>query len=332
MESVLESPLVSVVIPIYNGETFLARAIASVSAQTYTPLEIVVIDDGSTDNSLAVVSACPTQAPLRILRQENRGVAMARHAGVLASAGDFIAFLDQDDWWREDKIAKQVEVFQADASLALVHTQAAYFDQSAREFVPPINASGTPHEMVGHCYERLLMANPIGNSTVMIRRSAFDAVGGFDVSIGGNTVADYALWLRLARKFTFAFVPEELAVFRLHANQGTWRRDAMLRAELALLTNEVPETKRRSPQMRQRFAGLEEALGIACLDAGDYDAARSSFMRAWREAPSLRRTGLCLASSLPSGIVERWRRRRRRGVAATGHAAPVSLRHDSMKR
>jgi glycosyltransferase involved in cell wall biosynthesis len=329
-----DSPLVSVVIPVYNGGAFLERAIASVSAQTYSSIEIVIVDDGSTDNSLAVISACSTRAPLRVLCQQNGGVALARHNAVFASTGAFIAFLDQDDWWREDKIAKQIEVFQSDSSLALVHTKSAYYDESARAFVPPINVSAAPYEMAGHCYERLLMANPISNSTVMIRRPAFDAVGGFDLSIGGNTVADYALWLRLARQYTFAFVPQELAVLRLHAEQGTWRRDAMLRAELALLTKEVPDALRRSPRMRHRFAGLEEALGVAWLDAGNYSAARNHFMRAWRDEPSFRRTGLCLASSLPSGIVERWRSRRaqRRADAAPDHTAPVSRRQDSMKR
>lgn len=311
MEPVRDAPLVSVVVPLYNGAAFVEQAVASVSAQSYESLEIVIVDDGSTDNSLAVVSACSTKAPLRVLRQQNRGVALARHNAVLASTGEFIAFLDQDDWWREDKIAKQVEAFRSDQSLGLVHTRAAYYDQSSGSFVPPINSFATPHELVGDCYERLLMGNVICNSTVMIRRSAFDAVGGFDLSIDGNTVADYAMWLRLARRFTFAFVPEELAVFRLHATQGTWRRDAMLRAELALLIKEVSDvTRRRSPEMRQRFAGLEEALGIACLDAGDYSAARSNLMRAWWDAPSLRRTGLCVASILPSGVVERWRRPR----------------------
>jgi len=306
----LKPPLVSVVVPVYNGEAFVEQTIASVSAQNYRSLEILVIDDGSTDNSLAVLSAYPTEVPLRILRQQNRGVAVARQAAVSASAGEYVAFVDQDDWWREDKIAKQVELFQADSSLGLVHTKAAYYDQSSGAFVPPINSSAAPHELVGHCYERLLMENLICNSTVMVRRSAFDAVGGFDLSIGGNTVADYALWLRLARKFTFAFLPEELAVFRLHAKQGTWQREPMLRAELALLSNEVSSAVRRSPQMRQRFAGLEEALGIAFLDTGNYSAARSSLMRAWWEDPSLRRTGLCLASALPSALVERWRRSR----------------------
>ena len=303
----MKPPLVSVVIPVYNGEAFVEQTIASVSAQDYQALEILVIDDGSTDNSLAVIGACPIGVPLRVLRQQNRGVAAARQTGVSASAGEYVAFVDQDDWWREDKIAKQVELFQGDSSLALVHTRAAYYDQFSGAFVPPINSFATPHELVGHCYERLLMENLICNSTVMVRRSAFDAVGGFDLSIGGNTVADYALWLRLARKFTFGFLSEELAVFRLHPGQGTWRREVMLRAELALLNNEVPNSMRHSPRMRQRFAGLEEALGIACLDGGNYSDARSNLMRAWWDAPSLRRTGLCLASTLPSRLVERWR-------------------------
>lgn len=324
----------SVIVPVYNGSAFVKQAIESISSQTYQRIETVVVDDGSTDDSLAVIGTCATAAPLRILRQQNLGVAFARQNGILASAGEFIAFLDQDDWWLETKIAKQVAKFRVDSGVALVHTMSKYYDESSRAFIPPLNPHAAPHEMAGHCYERLLMGNPIGNSTVMIRRSAFDAVGGFDLSIGGNTVADYALWLRLARKFTFDFLPEELAVLRVHATQGTWRRDAMLRAELALLAGQVSGVERRSLGMRRRFSGLEEALGIACLDAGDYSAARKNFARALWDFPSVRRIALCLASSLPSGLVGRWRRRRSYHATDTreGHAASVSRRHDSMKR
>jgi glycosyltransferase involved in cell wall biosynthesis len=295
-------PLVSVVIPVYNGARFLSRAIDSVLAQTYPAVEVVVVDDGSTDDSRALVAGYGDRVVA--VHQANGGVAQARNAGILASRGELVAFLDQDDWWRPEKVAAQVRVFQSDAEIGLVHTGVGHYDEQAQAFVGRLNPHDAPHELVGYCYERLLLGNSIYNATVMVRRAALDAVGHFDASIAGNTVADYELWLRVAQRFALAYVPEELAVFRLHADQGTWKRRDMLAAELRVLERALPGPTAAPVAIHGRLAQLLEELGVAHLDAGDPRKARPCFARALRAAPSLRRGGLWAASLLPVRVVE----------------------------
>lgn len=301
--SEMPRPLVSVILPVYNGERFLREAIDSVLGQSYRAIELVAVDDGSTDGSAAILDSYGDR--LVVVRQSNGGVARARSAGVNASHGEFVAFLDQDDWWRIDKIAKQVALFQADPELDLVHTDLAHYDERRHAYVGRLNPMATPQVLTGHCYDLLLMENHIANGTVMVRRSAIDRVGGFDTTIAGNTVADYDLWLRLARQSKFAFLPEELTVFRLHVTQGTWKRRDMLTAELQILAKHVPLPARdASPALRGRFARAHEELGIAHLDARDRIQARRCFGQSLREERTLRRAALYAASLLPPGLTD----------------------------
>jgi glycosyltransferase involved in cell wall biosynthesis len=300
-------PLVSVVIPVYNGARFLAQAIDSVLAQTYPAIEVVVVDDGSTDDSRDLIARYGDRVVA--VSQANGGVARARNAGIRASRGELVAFLDQDDWWRPEKIAAQVRVFQSDGAIGLVHTGVGHYDEKAQAFVGRLNPHDTPHELVGRCYERLLLGNSIYNATVMVRRAALDVVGHFDASIAGNTVADYELWLRLAQRFALAYVPEELAVFRLHADQGTWKRRDMLAAELRVVERALASpAPAPGPAIQGRLAQLLEELGVAHLDAGQPRAARPCFARALVAAPSLRRAALLGASGLPVSVLEALRK------------------------
>ena len=116
----MENPLVSVVIPVYNGQRFLRQAIDSVLAQTYKNLEAIVVNDGSTDRSAEVMRAYGGR--IVAVHQYNMGVGGARNTGMKKARGQFIAFLDQDDWWRPEKVAKQVARFAADKNLCLIYT------------------------------------------------------------------------------------------------------------------------------------------------------------------------------------------------------------------
>src|SRR5262249_24365681 len=158
----MTGPLVSVVMPVYNGEKYLRHSVETVLAQSYWPLELVAVDDGSTDGSAGLLASYG--APVRVVRQTNAGVAAARDAGIAAARGELIAFLDQDDWWRPTKVARQVALFRADPALGLVHTAAVYYDDTRGAYV-----DGSPPEaagLVGHCLERLLLRNAISNSSV----------------------------------------------------------------------------------------------------------------------------------------------------------------------
>lgn len=294
----MAAPLVSVVVPVYNGSRYLRQALDSALAQTYRPLEVVVVDDGSTDSSPEIIASYGSR--VRSLRQPNGGVALARNAGICAASGDWIAFLDQDDWWLPEKIEKQIALFDADATLGLVHTGVLQYRESVAAFVDPVYPTDGSPRLRGRCYELLLLGNAIFNSSVMIRKSVLATAGMFDPSIAGNTCQDYDLWLRIARHYPLGFVPEPLTVLRLHDEQGTWDRRAMLSDELRVLERTLgPEALSTTPALRARVAELLHALGIAHLDAHAPRLARPCFARALRLRWSGRLALLHAVSFLP---------------------------------
>ena len=297
---------VTVVIPVYQGELFIASAVQSALAQTHPDVEIVAVNDGSSDGSVEVLRQFGPR--VRVISQQNTGVAGARNRGIESATGEFIAFLDQDDWWGPTKVERQLAVFAADARIGLVHTGVAHIDSASGREVGALNPLSRPAEMVGDCYRRLLLGNPIYNSSVMVRRDAVVAVGGCDISLAGNTVADYDLWLRISRQYHLGFINEPLTYYRLHPHQGIRDRRSMLTAEIEVLLRIQEEAQwGQEPEMRERLARLYDELAVAHYDANDYSSARRRFADAFRIAPSARAGLRCLASYIPPSIV-RWTR------------------------
>jgi glycosyltransferase involved in cell wall biosynthesis len=162
----MNNPLISVIIPIYNGERFLAETIRSVLDQTYAPIEVIAVDDGSTDGSAAIVRSFPD---VKYIHQSNQGVAAARNTGVKAAQGDFLAFIDQDDLWTLDKLEKQAAYLQEHADIGYVLSMVQFFLE------PGVEKPAWVRD------ELLVEPRPgynLGN--VLIRRRVFERVGLFD--------------------------------------------------------------------------------------------------------------------------------------------------------
>ncbi len=196
-----------------------------------------------------------------------------------------------------------------------------HFDEARGAFV-----GGSPPEaaaLAGACYERLLLRNAIYNSSVMVRERVFTAVGGVDVTIPGNSVQDYELWLRTARRFPFGFVAEPLTVWRLHPGQGYWNRRTMLTEELRLL--ERYTGGQFTGPLRPRLARLLEELGLAHLEARESAPARRYFGRALRTTPSRRNAMLYALSFSPGGCAGRLLDLRARLWRLVGHQPPDDL-------
>lgn len=290
--------LVSVVVPVFNGEKYLRQTVESVLAQTYQAIEVVAVDDGSTDSSPEILTGYGP--PIRVIRQSNAGVGAARTRGAEESLGEFVCFLDQDDWWEPLKIAKQVACFRSDERIGLVHTDVAYFDSDREEFVPCPNPNARPQDLAGECYERLLLGNPICNSAVMVRRRDLIAAGAFDRRVAGNTVQDYEMWLRVSRSARLGFVADQATFFRLHSEQGHKDRRAMLNEELkVLLWHKSASAWRSSATGRRRMAQLLDELATAHFDAGDAAKARATFCQALRYSAAPRQWIRFAASCLP---------------------------------
>jgi glycosyltransferase involved in cell wall biosynthesis len=207
----LQMPRVSVVLIAYNGQRTIAKAIDSVLAQTVTDLELVVVDDGSTDGTAAVVAGY-RDPRLTYHRQPNAGPSAARNTGIRATSAPWVAFLDCDDWWTPGKLARQLD---ATPGVGLVYSGAVFFDPSGRqiEVMHPT--------LRGHVLPALLLGNGItgGGSTAMVRRDVLEAVGGFrdDLHYG----EEWELWLRVAAREPIAFVPEiDVCLTSLPDSQG----------------------------------------------------------------------------------------------------------------
>ena len=192
-------PLVHVVVPVHDGERFLAEALESVLAQDW-PLEVTVVDDGSTDMSAEVAQ----RYPVRLIRQENRGVAAARNAGVAASTGAFVAFIDQDDVWLPGKVERQVEYLAAHPEAGSVHVWAEILLEPGTEPPPWLDAV----YLAGAHYRPL----PSG---LMIRREVFEVVGPFDTSYERGSDTDWHL-RALDAGFADGVIEEPLFRWRVH--------------------------------------------------------------------------------------------------------------------
>jgi glycosyltransferase involved in cell wall biosynthesis len=197
----------SVIIPAYNSERYIAQAIESCLNQTYPPHEIIVVDDASADGTVTVAESFP--APVRIIRlPENMGAAVARIRGVQASTGDWIAFLDADDWYLPEKLELQRRCALENEQAVLIYTC----------FLTSLDGVERPARLnpPAKLWPMLRCRCAIHLSTVALRRDAFDSVGGFDTCL--RCCQDWDLWLRLVVRYSvgsFAIVPKPLAVYRI---------------------------------------------------------------------------------------------------------------------
>lgn len=214
------SPTVSVVIPAYNCAAFLRDAIESVKRQTYQDLEVIVVDDGSTDSTLEVAKGLAAGWPqMWVLHIEHGGVARARNRAIEDARGQYIALLDGDDLWREEKLAKCMAYLQAHPKLSIVYHP-----------MPPMDFSGRPiKSRAGHCHkgkvtEKLFHRIFINDPSAVFHRRVIDAVGGFDQSL--PVCVGHEFWLRASTRFEIGLVNEPLALRRLH-EMSLSRRDRL---------------------------------------------------------------------------------------------------------
>lgn len=219
MDHTVAPALVSIVMPAYNAAKFIAASIDSVLAQTYPHWELIVVDDGSTDNTAAVVAAyCRCDARIRYYYQENARQSRARNQGIAKSSGEYVAFLDADDLWLPHKLAVQMPRLQASAA-DLVFSEAYAFEE---HFDP-----AQPHRVLGASsgsfagptgLQVFLEYNRIPTLTVVAKRSALLQVGNFIESSLVPNAEDYHLWLKLLLAgYTLRGMPDVLAAYREHS-------------------------------------------------------------------------------------------------------------------
>ena len=202
--------LVTVVVPAYNRAHLIGRAITSVLSQTYRYFEVIVVDDGSTDNLAEAVKSFFDERLHYIRHDKNRGGSAARNTGIASAKGEYIAFLDSDDEWFPDKLEKQIEIFQKSSNeVGIVYTGWRWIlEMNGKIIQDKVPTQG------GNIHQLLLETDCIGSmSTPLIRTDAIRRIGGFDENLPARQ--DWDLWIRLSEKCTIQFIPEVLVNYYL---------------------------------------------------------------------------------------------------------------------
>ncbi len=209
-------PKVSVIIPTYNRAKYITRAIDSVLNQTYQDFEIIVVDDGSKDNTKEILT--PYMNKIHYLWQENRGISAARNIAIQRATGEYIAFLDSDDVWLNNKLQIQVDILNKSFNIGLVHNKMIMLSEQGQKVgMKPKRESGKDFK------ELLEIGGDLPTSSVMVRRECFDKTGLFDENL--PIMEDFEMWLRIAKEYDLYEIKDQhLAYYYRHDQQITRNR------------------------------------------------------------------------------------------------------------
>ncbi len=279
-------PLVSVVVPAFNAEETVGETLRSILAQTLQHFEVIVVDDGSTDGTPAVVEEFVRADPrVRLLRQPNAGVAAARNSGIADARGLYLAPCDADDVWHPTKLDRLHRAFAAAPSdVLLAYSASRRIDAEGR-----VIANGPLHRQAGCVFHRHLKVNLVGNgSAFLARMDAVRAVGGYDVRLaeaGAMGCEDMLLQLRLAARGRFMAVPEYLVGYRNLPGRMSQDRDRMLASALLALDLIEEDVPRAARWIREARINRRLTYAVGSLSRGEIADGLAVFLSASASAP-----------------------------------------------
>lgn len=298
----------SVIVPVYNGADHVLHTLRCVANQTYQNIEIIVVDDSSTDNSVELIRS--SGIALRLIAQPNARVSAARNRGLAESKGQFVCFLDQDDEWSKNHIERQVHCFEMHPEIGVVFSPLQRWypegDEDHRQ-KNPINALPAVQldpRFSGWIYHQFLLDCWALTSATMIRRDAIVAVGGFNEQLPFSE--DWDLWLRLSRHVQFAHLIGLPVLYRQHPVQGSRmprpidHRSELLLANASRYGLASQDGRSIDPKVFTRtIARYQASFGYHHLQYGDAGLGVQALWKAWRRRPSELRTFLlAIAGSL----------------------------------
>jgi glycosyltransferase involved in cell wall biosynthesis len=312
--------LVSVVIPAFDAATTLDDTLTSVRAQTHAALEIIVVDDGSTDDTAAIAMRHAAQdARVRLLRQANAGVAAARNAGWREARAVYVAFIDADDLWAPTNVERQVHALSAAGPrVGLVYSWSKRIDARGR-----IVSSGMAAQHEGSVFDAILRSNFVGNgSAAMVRKDVLDAVGGFDCGLrsgGGQGCEDWLLYARVAARWDFVLVREALVGYRDTPGAMSSDRLQMLRSHVLMCRRLQAAHPDRATSIRVGLRGYATWILLA-------ERANGGWLRAarvwWLLRAHPQAAGAVMLLDVPHALFVRFRHRLARALglrAASPH-------------
>ena len=222
----MSSVKASVIVAVYNGAKTLTQTIESILSQTYDNFELLLIDDGSTDESKNLIEKYLEDERVKYFKKQTGGVASARNFGIARATGEVIGFCDQDDQWLPQKLEKQIPLF-SDPDVGLVYSWVDIDRHGKRECSTP--------EFEGECFEALLNRNFVSCCTAMVRRTVLNQVNGLDESRELHGVDDRHLWLKVARISKLAVAKTPLAIYFIHGENYSLDNKKMLIADLSCI-------------------------------------------------------------------------------------------------
>jgi len=259
---------VSVIIPTYNRAALVQEAVASVLAQSCRNFEVLVVDDGSTDDTVAALA--PYAEPVKVLRRESRGgVSAARNTGMAAARGEWLAFLDSDDLWLPEKLARQMAYLAEHPELLICQTEETWVRRGVR-----VNQPQTHRKIGGRIFFQSLERCLVSPSAVILHRGLIEKHGGFDEDLAA--AEDYDLWLRLSWRHEVGLVPEPLIIKRggrTDQLSGQWGLD---RYRIQALTKLLNDPELPAPEARSARRVLARKCAIyaqGCQKRGKFDEA-----------------------------------------------------------
>lgn len=257
MPAAAAQPLVSVVTATWNAADYLREAIESALAQTYRSLEIVVVDDGSTDHTAAVCASFGARVRYIYQPKDDKRGALAHARAFREARGAYLAGLDHDDRWRPEKIARQVAVMQAQPQTGVVFTKARVIDSAGRD-KGPANMGGPS----GDVFHTLLRGNTYCYSSSLFPRAVLDAVGHHDIEAG---IGDWDLWLRIARDYPVVMLDEFLTEYRVHEQGYSHDGRRMALSLQRVLNNQRQRLHPECQACRQSFRAGQRYVASAYL-------------------------------------------------------------------
>ena len=289
-------PLVSVIIPSYNCETYIAETINSVLAQDYPSIELLIIDDGSTDDTCKIIEQYSNR--LKLIQQQNAGVCVARNRGIREAHGDYICLMDHDDYWFPDKISLQIKAFQNHPEVGIVYSEFKRWYPNSNGLHPPTDGFRDYHHesdideaFSGWIYHQLLLDCWVLTSTAMFRSDIFQTCGYFDESLPFSE--DWDLWLRISLHQQFLKLRKTTTLYREHLEQGNktlrpidYRTTLLLKykQEWGLCSKDGRCITER--QFKRQLAEYQALFGLHHLYMdGDLKTAISSLLKAWLSSP-----------------------------------------------
>lgn len=298
-------PSVTVVMAVYNAAWCVERAIDSVMAQTVPPTEIIVCDDGSEDGTPDLIGRRYGMR-VRVLHLAHQNAAAARRHGLDAARGDWLAFLDADDWWEKDKLEQQLDYVQHHPEVKWLSTDGPYVSEAGivreswlSDYFDPVR------ELRGDLFPMLLQrCFPLMSSTI-IEHGAYKAVGGIDGSIVYSH--DYDLWLRLGARYPGAVLPQKLVSYWNHPGALSKKYEMRYRDDLMLMQRIARGELRGEPELKaaaaKRAASHAFDLGLMCLRSGRPAEGRAFMRQALSDGPASRRAFAAVGSLLPDKLL-----------------------------